>query len=413
MASLLVTGRIMHVVVIGAGVIGVTTAYYLSQLDCSVTVVDRERAVAQGASYGNAGQLSYSFTDALAKPAFLARMPGVLAGRDHAYHMRLTPELIRWGMKFLAQCTNRRAAENTIAVLRNALRSATLMHALRDELPFDFSYRQAGKLVLLATRDEVDAAKESAALKEQYGCKTEIIDADEATRIEPALDGAQGKFIAAVYSREDEVADSRAFCDGMQRMLTASGEVRFRLGEDVRHLNRQHGKLVGVELVDETLQADAVVVCTGAWSDALLRRVKIHPHIYPVRGYSVTLPPGPAAPDVSVTVLGRKFVFSRINGKVRVAGFADFTGFRTDDDDRRIAALLDVARDFAPLAADYESGQQAPWGGFRPMTPSGQPLVGSTRIPGLFVNAGHGMLGWTLACSSGYDVANAIARTAH
>lgn len=403
----------MHVAVVGAGVIGVTTAYYLSQLDCSVTVIDRERAVAQGASYANAGQLSYSFTDALARPAFLARIPGVLAGRDDAYRTRLTPELVRWGLRFLAQCTAKRATANTVATLQQALRSAALMHELQATLPFDFAYRRAGKLVLLATRQELAAATDGARLKKQYGCDTEIVDTKAAIGIEPALGEAAGEFLAAVYSEEDEVADSKAFCDGMQATLEATGKVRFRFGHDVQRLSQHGGKLVGVDLDGETLQADAVVVCSGVGSDALLRRVNIRPSIYPVRGYSVTLPPGPAAPEVSVTVLGRKFVFSRINGNVRIAGFADFTGFRTDGDDQRIAALLDIAREFAPLAADYDAQEQAHWGGFRPMTPSGQPRVGPTRIPGLFVNTGHGTLGWTLACSSGYDVANAVAGAAH
>jgi len=403
----------MHVVVVGAGVVGVTTAHYLSELDCSVTVIDGERAVALGASYANAGQLSYSFTDALARPAFLARIPGVLAGRDEAYRTRLTPELLRWGIRFLAQCTNRRATKNTVAMLQQALRSATLMHELHATLPFEFSYRQAGKLVLLASREEIAAAVAGVELKKQYGCDTEIVDAKAAMEIEPALGDAGDRFLAAVYSREDEVADSKAFCDGMQTMLEATGKVRFRFGQDVQRLRQRDGRLVGVDFIGETLDADAVVVCSGVGSDALLRRVNIRPSIYPVRGYSVTLPPGPAAPEVSVTVLGRKFVFSRIDGHVRIAGFADFTGFHTDSDGERIAALLDTAREFAPLAADYAAQEQAQWGGFRPMTPSGRPFVGPTRIPGLFVNAGHGTLGWTLACSSGYDVANAVAGAAH
>ena len=155
----------MHVVVIGAGVIGVTTAYYLSQLDYQVTVVDRASDVADGASYANAGQLSYSFTDALAKPEFVTRILGIVAGHDHAYQVRLSPGLIPWGVRFLSQCTRRRATENTVALLKNAMRSEKLMQELREELPFEFSHRAAGKLVLLSNEADLYAAHAIVALK--------------------------------------------------------------------------------------------------------------------------------------------------------------------------------------------------------------------------------------------------------
>jgi len=157
--------------------------------------------------------------------------------------------------------------------------------------------------------------------------------------------------------------------------------------------------------------ADAVVVCAGAWSDSLLGPLGIKPHVYPVRGYSVTLPAGNAAPSASITVSSRKIVFSRLNGRIRIAGFADFVGFRTDADADRINALQDIAREYAPLAADYDTDERAEWGGFRPMTPNGRPLVGPTGIDGLYLNTGHGMLGWTLACASGHDIAENVTAT--
>lgn len=401
----------MHVVVIGAGVVGLTSAYYLSQQGCRVTVVDRENDVAAGASFANAGQLSYSFTDALARPSFIGKIPGVLAGRDNAYQIKPEPGLVPWGMRFLSQCTSKRAEENTVAVLDIALRSAKLMQELRKELPFDFSSKTAGKIVLLTSPDEVDAARANAAVKSRHGCETEILTASEVLEIEPALEHFSEEFLAAVYSRSDEVADPYLFAVGMKTLLEKSGGVTFRLGAEVERLSKTNGEAHTVELPDETIEADAVVVCTGAWSGPLLRSVGINPHIYPVRGYSVTLPPGEAAPNVSVTALSKKIVFSRINGRIRIAGFADFGGFRTDGDVRRIAALVKVARDLAPLAADYDADEQESWGGFRPMTPDGRPHVGKTDIDGLYLNTGHGMLGWTLACASGYDVAHAVTQS--
>lgn len=403
----------MHVVVIGAGVIGITTAYYLSQLGCRVTVVDRADDVAGEASYGNAGQLSYSFTDALAKPEFVRKIPGLVAGRDDAYHVRLRPDLVPWGMRFLSQCTNDKAAENTVAVLKTALRSEKLMDELRNRVPFDFSHRTAGKLVLLGSPADVTAAQKTAALKEGHGCKTKILTVEAAIKVEPALSDMHRDFVAAVYSEHDSVADSRAFCKGMKGILEESGKVDFKLGATVRRLLKDGSRINAIELDDGELSADAFVVCTGAWSGELLRPLGVDPHICPVRGYSVTLPPGQSAPDVSVTVLNRKIVFSRINGSVRIAGFADFLGFKTDDDKARIATLIDVARDYAPLAADYEASEQAQWGGFRPMTPDGRPRVEQAGVEGLYLNTGHGMLGWTLACASGYDIAQLVARPGH
>ena len=398
----------MHVVVVGAGVIGVTTAYYLSELGCQVTVVDCASSVAEGASYANAGQLSYSFTDALAKPQFIARIPGIIAGRDRAYRVRLSPALVPWGLRFLSQCTSRRYEENTVAVLQTAMRSDMLMQELRKRLPFEFSYQSAGKLVLLNSQQELHDAEAVVVLKKAHGCETKILNPDAAVGIEPALADMAGQFVAAVYSRNDSVADSHLFTVGLKDLLESSGRVDFRLGVEVERLRKDRRRLHSIELADGALSADAVVVCAGARSGRLLKTVGINPHIQPVRGYSLTLPPGAAAPNVSITVLDKKIVFSRVNGQVRIAGFADFRGFNTNKDAQRVNALLAVARDSAPRAADYDAPEHKPWGGFRPMTPNGRPRVGPSGIDGLYLNTGHGMLGWTLACASGHDVAQSV-----
>ncbi len=170
------------------------------------------------------------------------------------------------------------------------------------------------------------------------------------------------------------------------------------------------GRACGVIVDDEEVEADAVVVCLGAWSQAFLRDAGINPRIMPVRGYSITLPPGLSAPHVSVTALKYKMVYSRLDGATRIAGFADFTGFDSGADEARIRLLSETARRFAPGAADYDAPEAKSWGGFRPMTPDGRPLVGATQVPGLYVNVGHGMLGWTLACATGHDAAQAVAK---
>jgi D-amino-acid dehydrogenase len=399
----------MRVVVLGAGVVGVTTAYYLSQLGCEVTVVDRAGEPGDGASFGNAGQLSYSFTDALAKPAFIAHLPSMLLGRDRGSMVRLSPGLIHWGLRFLAQCTASRARENTLAVLQLAMRSAGLMAELQESLPFDFAHRTAGKLVLLSSTHEVEAAKASSAMKQPHGCDARVLSRDEAIDIEPAIAEMSDEIIGAVYSASDEVADSQLFATGLRDWLDGQGAADFRLSSEARRLLMHNGRACGVVADGDEIEADAVVVCLGAWSQGFLRETGVNPHIEPVRGYSITLPPGPVAPKVSVTALKYKMVYSRLNGSLRIAGFADFAGFDTAADAERIQLLSRVAQQFAPQAADYSVADTRGWGGFRPMTPNGRPLVGPTKVPGLYVNVGHGMLGWTLACATAHDAAQAIA----
>ena len=398
----------MHVVVLGAGVVGVTTAYYLSQRGCKVTVVDRASEVGDGASFANAGQLSYSFTDALAKPEFLAHIPALMLGRDEGVQVRLSPELVAWGTRFVGQCTKKHARENTLAVLKIAMRSSGLLSELREKLPFDFWHRQAGKLVLLSDEAELDGAKATVELKRSHGCNTRVLSPAEALSVEPSLEHISEGIAGAVYSESDEVADSQKFTAGLRDLLETTGNVDFRLSADAKKLVAHKGRTHGVVVDDETLEADAFVVCTGAWSHDLLRTVGINPHVFPVRGYSITLPPGEAAPSVSMTALKYRMVYSRLNGLVRIAGFADFRGFDTSADKERTDLLLDLARRYAPLAAEYDTQDMKPWGGFRPMTPNGQPQVGQTRSKGLYVNTGHGMLGWTLACATSYDAAQAV-----
>jgi D-amino-acid dehydrogenase len=271
--------------------------------------------------------------------------------------------------------------------------------------------RPAGKLVLLTEQAEVRAAEEATRLKSDYGSDARVVSRDDAVELEPAVDRMNDTVLAAIYSQNDEVADSKSFAIGLRHWLEASADVSFRMNTTVGELVLEKGRAIGVKLDGDIALADAICVCMGAWSNPILRSAGINPQIYPVRGYSLTLPPGPAAPMVSVTALRHRMVYSRINGSVRIAGFADFAGFDKSADEQRTQDLLDLARGFAPEAANYDVQDANRWGGFRPMTPDGRPRVGATRVPGLFTNTGHGTLGWTLACASSFDAAQAIAET--
>ncbi|MDH3621738.1 MAG: FAD-dependent oxidoreductase, partial [Gammaproteobacteria bacterium] len=255
----------MHVVVLGAGVVGVTTAYYLSQRGCDVTVVDRASEVGDGASFGNAGQLSYSFTDSLAKPEFLAHIPALMLGRDDGVQVRLSADLVTWGTRFVGQCTRKHARENTLAVLKIAMRSAELLAELREVLPFDFWHRKAGKLVLLSSQAEIDAAKTTLELKRSHGCDTQILSLADALEVEPALEHISEEIAGAVYSKSDEVADSQKFTAGLKDWLETNRNVKFRLSSNARKLIARDGRTHAVVVDDDTIEADAFVVCMGAW----------------------------------------------------------------------------------------------------------------------------------------------------
>ena len=401
----------MHVLVLGAGVVGVTTAYYLAKSGCRVTVVDRAGDVAQGTSFANAGQLSYSFTDALAKPSLLAELPRILMGRDRGMRVRIDVSFFVWGIKFVAQCTDRRASRNTLALLDAALRSSDLMKDVCDDVSLEFAHRRAGKLVLLPDASALRHAARMTTTKNERGCDVDVLSASETIRVEPAVASMRDRFAGAVYARGDDVGDARMFSEGLKKHLENTDQVTFRFDAVVTGLLEHDGAVDGVRLEDEELTADATVVCLGASSRQLLKRVGIPVPIYPVRGYSVTLPAGSAPPDVSTTIQEHRIVFSRIGDRMRIAGFADFRGFDTSRDAERVRALLDIARRIAPEAARYDVADVRPWGGFRPMTPDGQPLVGAVGKRGLFINTGHGMLGWTLGCATAYDIAKTVIDT--
>lgn len=400
----------MHVAVLGAGVAGVTTAYYLAESGHSVTVIERASEVATATSYANGAQLSYSYTDSLANPEFILKIPSVLLGLDPAIRIRILRNfsMFPWGLRFLTQCTRARASENTVAVLKIALRSAELLEQLQQKLSLNFAYRPVGKLVLLATPRDVRAAGVRSSLKREHGCETQILSPSEAIDKESALAFMQQDFAGAVYAEDDHVGDALAFTRSLSDWLQSNRSVQFHFNREISGLDVKKGRFLGVKMPRGTIHADAAVVCLGPWSQSLLRPQGVRSTLYPVRGYSVTLPPGLHAPTVSITNLRHRIVYSHFDNKIRIAGFADFLGFNTGQDAERISLMCEIAKRAAPEAADYTVKDKQPWGGFRPVTPSGQPNVGTTEIGGLFVNTGHGSLGWTVACATAESAARAV-----
>lgn len=396
----------MHVVVVGAGVTGVATAYYLAAGGCEITVIDQADEAGDGTSFANGGQLSYSFSEALASPAFLRSLPSLLLQRDIGARIRPGASLLAWGLRFLFQCRRGRFEASSVATYRDALRSAELMHALIDATGIEFAFRRAGKMILLSSDAAVRQAQTLIELKRPYGCDNRIVDGDEACDIEPAIAHFTERPLAANYSPGDDVGDAGAFCRALRRWLEASTPTRFELGVRVDRVTVSGGRCTGVATSAGPVGADAVVVCGGIGSPQLAGGL----HIEGMRGYSLTLPTGSHPPSVSITAQDRHFVFSRLDDTIRIAGFADFTGRREVDPLSRLEDLKATAEALGPDAADYSDWQSRGWTGVRPMTPSSRPVVGRTATSGLYCNTGHGMLGWTLACVTGERVTRDLLR---
>lgn len=403
-------GFLMRVAVLGAGVIGVTSAYFLSRAGHDVTVIEQGQHVAAGASAQNGGQLSYSYTDALAGPALLKKLPGIVLGRDPALNINppLDMHWLRWSLGFLRQCTAAAHRQNTASVQQLALRSQALMEDLVETTGITFDYRKAGKMVLLDSEKSCRNAEQSSAMKRDLGCEIELISWQEARQIDPALDAMTRPYAGVVFAQNDAVGDSQQFSRALANWLEEHSKTQFLLNTRVTAMGRaHHGKPV-VQTTRGKHEADAIVVCLGSGCQQLEAVSSVSARIYPARGYSVTLPPGESPNTVSITDLSSKVVFSRLGERIRIAGFVDFVGNTRSRDSHRVRGLIGAAQRVAPKMADYEAPEIEAWGGFRPMTANSRPLLYKDNDSGLVYNAGHGMLGWTLACASGHEVAQLV-----
>ncbi len=399
----------MRVIVLGSGVVGVASAWYLAEAGHEVTVVDRREGPAMETSFANGGQISVSHAEPWASPAAPARILRWL-GREASpllWRLRADPAQWAWGLRFLGQCTAARARANTIAILALALESRSRLRELRAQAGLDYLHLERGILHIYSDDAEFAHAAGQAALMREFGCDRVVKTARECLAIEPALAGSRVRLVGGTYTAADESGDAHLFTRGLAERCRGKG-VEFRFSLPVSALLAEGGRCVGVRTPGGNLAADAVVVCAGSHSPLLARPLGIAVPVYPAKGYSVTLPvpDGAIAPTVSLTDDGRKIVFSRLGDRLRVAGTAEFAGYDTTVNPTRCGAILDRVFDWFPEAGRRETAES--WAGLRPSTPGNVPLVGPTRIRGLFLNTGHGTLGWTMACGSGRLLADLV-----
>ncbi|NRF66271.1 FAD-dependent oxidoreductase [Aquincola sp. S2] len=399
------TPRGRTVCIVGAGIVGAATAYALAREGWQVTLVDARPAPGLGESRANGAQLSYSYVEPLATPAALRALPGWLLSDDSPLRWRPRPEAahLRWLAAFVAACRWSEVRRTTAALLAlSGLSRTTLQRWLAEQpgIAGAALHRQPGKLVLYRDAAARAAVERQLAWQRALGCTQRVVNADECRALEPALGASAaaggGPIAFGVWTADEEVIDASLLA---QALVDASGATRC-FGSPALGFELRGGRVVALRLAGRTLEADQFVLAAGPACAELLQPLGWAPAIEPIRGYSITLPVVDAAvaPRASVTDQGRKLVYARLGEQLRVAGFAELCGLDRRIDPRRIAALCDAVRETFPGACRFVDPQ--PWAGLRPATPGGRPLVGATRWPGLWLNAGHGALGLTLAGGS-------------
>lgn len=393
--------------VIGAGVVGISTAYALASRGLSVTIVDSRDGPGQGTSFANGAQLSYAYTDALASPGLLKRLPWLLAGSDPAFRVRkrLDPEFLRWGLAFLRNCTQERFETNTLAGLRLGLRSQLALSNLLARHPLDFGHEAPGKLHLYEDARAFANAARLASLKTTAGAEQQVVTRREAVAIEPALNSVAHRLEGAIWSPAEEVGDPHLFCIALSRLLVARYAVRILYRASVQRVVAEGEGAAAWFESGERLYARHLIICAGPQAPTLLRTLGIRVPIMPVRGHSFTAPAGSEAPKVSITDTARKLVFCRLSDSVRVAGQADVGADDPAVARKRLDALLKTARASLPGAAAYDRPQSV-WAGLRPVTPNSLPLI--ERHGAITINVGHGALGWTYAMGSAEEAARLV-----
>lgn len=402
----------MRVTVLGGGLMGVTTAWFLARDGHDVSVIERARGLAEGTSFANAGLVTPSSADPWNAPGTLTRLIKYL-GRENSpllVRPRALPAMAGWGLKFLWQSRAHHHARNTEANTRLAVYSLALQRALRAEFGFDYDETTKGTLQVFADpRAFEGAARDSERLKE-FGLPAESLDRGGIVAREPALKDS-GELAGALYFPGDESGDAYAFTQALGECCKAAG-VSFRFGETVVGFDVDGGRIKGVRTNRRITTADAVVVALGTWTPGLARGIGTKLLIYPVKGYSATIDIDGwnAAPRLPVLHDTLKVATSPMGTRLRAAGTAEFAGYNTVLNPVRAQAVLRAATTLFPgLAAHAEPHRVRYWTGLRPMTPDGRPLIGRLRFDNLFVNAGHGGLGWTLACGSGRLAADIVA----
>ncbi|MBL0530315.1 D-amino acid dehydrogenase [Aeromonas caviae] len=399
----------MDIVVLGGGVVGVTSAWYLAKAGHKVTLLERRDGVALETSHANAGQISPGYASPWAAPGIPLKAAKWLLQRHAPFTVRPTsdPFQLRWMLKMFANCTPAAYAVNKGRMVRLAEYSRDCMKQLRGELALDYEGRQLGTLQLFRSQAQLDASQRDIAVLEEYGVPYQSLNADGCEEVEPALARVRGKVVGGLRLPGDETGDCFRFTQALADEARKLG-VSFVFNCAIDEVEIAKGRAVAVRAGEQRFQADAIVCALGSYGTGFLRPLGIELPVYPVKGYSLTLPMTNAEGAPRSTVLDEtyKVAITRFDERIRVGGMAELSGFNLALNPRRHDTLAMVVRDLFPQGGNLE--QATFWTGLRPMTPDGTPLVGPSPIPGLWLNTGHGTLGWTMAAGSGQLLSDLI-----
>ncbi|WP_018688088.1 D-amino acid dehydrogenase [Ahrensia kielensis] len=399
----------MKVIVLGAGVVGVTTAYYLAKSGHEVQVIDRAHQPANETSFANAGQISAGYASPWAAPGvplkaikWLLMKHGPLLIKP-----RVDPELITWMMQMLRNCTSSRYALNRSRMVPLAEYSRDSLRLLRLESGISYDERSEGTLQLFRTAKQLDNSASDIEILKQFDVPYRLMDKAACMEVEPALAQSADPFVGGLHLPEDETGDCHIFTKELAEKAKLLG-VEFLFDTEIKHLDVDGGKLTSVVTSKGKLQADAYVVALGTASRSLVMPYGINLPIYPVKGYSMTVPisDADAAPVSTVMDETYKVAITRLGDRVRIGGTAELSGYDNSLALKRRGALERSFTSLFPNSGDLNKASF--WSGLRPMTPDGPPIIGTTKIEGLYLNTGHGTLGWTMACGSARVVTDII-----
>ncbi|MCD5362916.1 D-amino acid dehydrogenase [Chromobacterium aquaticum] len=399
----------MKVIVLGGGVLGVSTAWYLAKAGCDVTVLERQEGVALETSFGNAGQISPGYSTPWAAPGIPLKAAKWLFQRHAPLAVKPDGSLyqLQWIAKMLANCNEDAYAVNKSRMMRLAEYSRDKMKELRVETGIGYEARQGGTLQLFRSQAQVDGVSKDIAVLKECGVDFKVLDRDGCAEVEPALASVKHKLTGGLQLPNDETGDCNLFTASLAEMARAKG-VKFRFGVSVDGIESDGKRITGIRIGDDLLTADHYVVAMGSFSRDMVKSLGIDIPVYPVKGYSLTVPiTNPAGAPVS-TVLDEtyKVAITRFDDRIRVGGMAELSGYDLSLNPRRRETLEMVVGDLYPNGGDIPAASF--WTGLRPMTPDGTPIVGGTRFANLSLNTGHGTLGWTMGAGSGKVLADII-----
>nr|WP_303705637.1 D-amino acid dehydrogenase [Brevundimonas naejangsanensis] len=400
----------MKIAILGAGVIGVTTAHYLARQGHEVTVIDRQSGPALETSFANAGEISPGYSSPWAAPGIPAKAVKWLFMR-HApliLHPQINAPTVAWLLSLLRNCTSARYALNKARMVRLADYSQVVQTALNEELGLQYDHRTQGTLQLFRTQKQLDGIYKDTEVLREGGVPFEVLDQDGCIAAEPGLKATRDLFVGGLRLPRDETGDCFKFTVALADHAAATQGVTFQYGTTIQGLIAEGGRVTGVKTDKGVVTADAYVLALGSYSPMLVKPLGMTLPVYPVKGYSITAPiiNEPAAPVSTIMDESYKVAITRLGDRIRVGGMAEIAGFSDALPERRRNTLEHSVGSLFPGAGDLKAASY--WSGLRPMTPDGTPVIGKTKIDNLFLNTGHGTLGWTMACGSARVIADLI-----